>query len=251
MAKRIQLHTFHLLFRLFSYLADKSGGWSMFVRPKLVIGSLIVGIGITGCDTKTKNNHLKKHDNQVSKSSNNNTIDQDSVKLNTPISKEINNKKQFVEPIISCYDIELPEDSIDSSRANLKSNMEDTTVSCYVIVPNNTPVDENTPFMFVQQMPEFPNGEKGMQDFIEKHLIYPKEAMKDRKTGVVFCTFVVNKDGSLSKIEVVHGIHPLLDAEAIRIIKSFPKWKPGKEGGKAVPVKFSLPIRFTLPEKKN
>ena len=249
MAKRIQLHTFHLLFRLFSFLADKSGGWSMFVKPKLVIGTLIVGIGITGCDTKVKNNHLKSQNNQYTKDSTKNTIDQDSAKANTRTSKVINNKKQFVEPIISCYDIQLPEESIDSSRAKLNSNMDDTTASCYVIVPNNILNDENTPFMFVQQMPEFPNGEEGMQDFIEKHLIYPKEATKDRISGVVFCTFVVNKDGTLSNIEVIHGIHPLLDAEAIRIIKSFPKWKPGKEEGKAVPVKLSLPIRFNLPEK--
>jgi TonB family C-terminal domain len=245
MAKRIQLRTFHLLFRIFSYLADKSGGWSLFVRPKLVIGTLIVGMGVTGCEIKSNKDDSKGTNNQALGASIKRSKGIDSVKTGIKKAKEISYNKQYIEPVISCYDIDLPDP--DEPK---QSVMEDTTASCYVIVPNNTNIDENEPFIIVEQMPEFPNREDSMKAFINKHLVFPPEAIKDGKEGMVICSFIVNKDGSLSDIEVIRGIHPLLNAEAIRLIKSFPKWIPGKQGGKAVPVKFTLPIRFTLPEKK-
>ena len=89
-----------------------------------------------------------------------------------------------------------------------------------------------------------------MFDFVQKELHYPKHIKTTTIQGMVICSFIIQKDGTISHIKIIRGLHPLLDKEAVRVIKEMPKWIPGKQGGKAVPVKYTLPIRFTLPDKK-
>ncbi len=106
------------------------------------------------------------------------------------------------------------------------------------------------PFCYiVEQMPEFPRGNEAMFQFLSKNIVYPPVAIKDKIEGMVICTFIVNKDGYISYIKIVRGIHPLLDTEAIRVIKTMPKWNPSKQSGKPVAIKFTLPIRFSLSKK--
>ena len=97
----------------------------------------------------------------------------------------------------------------------------------------------------VEQMPEFPGGMPAMIDFLQANLKYPEDAIKQNVGGRVLVMFVVEPDGSLSNVEVARKVFPSLDAEAIRVVKTMPKWKPGKEKGKPVRVNFTLPIVFS------
>jgi protein TonB len=82
--------------------------------------------------------------------------------------------------------------------------------------------------------------------YLSENVNYPSIAVDMNIQGKVLCQFVVNKDGSIVDIEVVRSVHPSLDNEAVRVIKSMPKWSPGKQRGKAVRVKFTLPVNFKL-----
>ena len=96
-------------------------------------------------------------------------------------------------------------------------------------------------------MPEFPGGQQALFKYLGDNVKYPVIAQENGIQGRVICQFVVNKDGSIVDIEVVRsGGDPSLDKEAIRVIKSMPKWKPGKQRGKPVRVKFTLPVNFKL-----
>ena len=102
------------------------------------------------------------------------------------------------------------------------------------------------PFDVVEQMPEFPGGQEALMQFLRQEVKYPKEAFKDGVQGRVVVQFVVEKDGSISEVEVVKKVNEHLDAEAIRVVNAMPKWKPGKQKGENVRVKYTLPISFRL-----
>ena len=97
-----------------------------------------------------------------------------------------------------------------------------------------------------EQMPEFPGGMGECMKFLSKNIRYPEEAMKNDVQGRVIIQFVVKKDGSISNPTVARSVDPLLDKEALRVINSMPKWKPGMHEGKAVNVKFTIPVAFKL-----
>ena len=97
-------------------------------------------------------------------------------------------------------------------------------------------------------MPEFPGGQAELMSYIAKSIKYPVVAQENGIQGRVTCTFVVNKDGTIVDAQVVRGIDPALDKEALRVINSMPKWKPGKQRGKPVRVKFTLPVTFRLQQ---
>ena len=111
-----------------------------------------------------------------------------------------------------------------------------------------TPVvaEETKPFTFVEQMPSFPGGEEALYTYLTKNIRYPEIAKENGITGTVYLKFVVKADGVISGIEVVRTPGGGLEQEAIRVVKTMPSWKPGKQNGKAVPVYFTLPVRFTL-----
>ncbi|MBQ8957086.1 MAG: energy transducer TonB [Bacteroidales bacterium] len=101
-------------------------------------------------------------------------------------------------------------------------------------------------FMIVEEMPEFPGGEEALVQFIADHVNYPEEAKKAGAYGRVFVGFVVEPDGSLSDVKVLRGIGYGCDEEAMRVVESMPKWKPGKQRGKAVKVHYFVPVNFKL-----
>jgi len=94
--------------------------------------------------------------------------------------------------------------------------------------------------------PQFPGGEQGLINYITDNLKYPKKARRKGIQGKVFVTFVIEKDGSLSTINVAKGVHPLLDEEAVRLVKNMPAWKPGWANGQPVKVRFTLPLNFKV-----
>lgn len=106
-------------------------------------------------------------------------------------------------------------------------------------------------FVVVENQPEFPGGTSAMMKFLSDSIRYPVEAAKNKVQGRVIANFVVTKDGSINEVNIVRGVDPLLDAEAVRVIKSMPAWKPGTQRGKPVNVRFTLPIVFGLQKEAN
>jgi len=106
--------------------------------------------------------------------------------------------------------------------------------------------EEQVIFQVVEEMPHFPGGEEALMKWLSENIRYPVIAQENGIQGRVICQFVVNSDGSIVDIQVVRGVHPSLDEEAVRVIKSMPKWIPGKQRGKPVRVRFTLPINFRL-----
>jgi len=113
-------------------------------------------------------------------------------------------------------------------------------------------VEEEEPeeviFVVVETMPEFPGGNAALFKFLSDNMKYPVIAQENGIQGTVVCQFVVNKDGSIVDVEAVRNTSgdPSLEKEAIRVIKAMPKWSPGKQRGKAVRVKYTVPVRFRL-----
>ena len=189
MSKRIKLHTFRTLFLLFAYLADKTGGWRMFVHPKMLLGSLIMGLGLMSSEQAVAQNPSNK------KTSNDN--------------KTLNNK-----------------DAAQSKKV-------DENVWCYVS----------------EQMPTYPDGDAALMAFINKNLKYPEEAIKKRIEGKVILGFVIDSTGVVKNVSVLRSIEPACDKEAIRVVKLLPRWIPGKQDGKKVNVRYTLPVIFKLPKE--
>ena len=95
-------------------------------------------------------------------------------------------------------------------------------------------------------MPSFPGGDAALFKFLGENVKYPVIAQENGVQGRVICQFVVNRDGSIVDVEVVRSVDASLDKEAIRVIKSMPKWSPGQQRGKPVRVKYTLPVNFKL-----
>ena len=110
-----------------------------------------------------------------------------------------------------------------------------------VVTPDDDPV-----FTVVEEAPQFIGGSAALLEYIAKNVQYPVEAQQKGTQGRVQTCFIVEKDGSISNIEVLRGIDPLLDKEAVRVISNMPKWKPGKQKGQVVRVKYTVPVTFRL-----
>ena len=106
--------------------------------------------------------------------------------------------------------------------------------------------DEGEIFQVVEQMPEFPGGMQALMAYLSKNIKYPSVAQDNGIQGRVLVSFVVNKDGSIVDPEVIKSVDAALDKEAMRVIKAMPKWNPGKQRGKPVRVKYTVPVLFRL-----
>ena len=104
----------------------------------------------------------------------------------------------------------------------------------------------NMVYDVVEVMPQFPGGQTAMLKYIMENIKYPKQIMEEGIQGRVTVRFIVEKDGSISDVKPILSVHPLLNKEAVRVVKSMPKWSPGKHNGKPVRVRFNLPVMFKL-----
>ena len=127
---------------------------------------------------------------------------------------------------------------IDFERYEIESEIE--------IEETESDEDDEEVFMVVENMPEFPGGTLGLMKYIQKTIKYPPIAEEYNITGKVYISFIVDKTGSVTNVKVVRGVDKNLDAEAIRVVKSFPKYTPGTQRGNPVRVMFTIPINFTL-----
>jgi TonB family protein len=107
------------------------------------------------------------------------------------------------------------------------------------------------PFVAVEQMPEFPGGIEGLGKYLSENLKYPKASREKGIYGKVFATFVVLEDGAIVNAEITKGVNDEINAEALRVVQAMPKWTPGRQSGKVVPVRYTLPIAFKLDGSKD
>ena len=98
----------------------------------------------------------------------------------------------------------------------------------------------------VEQTPQYPGGQAAMFQFLSDNIVYPAKAQKQKIQGKVFVKFIIEKDGTVSQVKTLKKTHPLLDAEAVRVVKLMPKWTPGMKNGKPVRTIVALPVMFKL-----
>jgi TonB family protein len=138
-----------------------------------------------------------------------------------------------------------------SNGVGAPSSDSDKKVVAVVDIPKvkETP-QEKVIFQVVEEMPEFPGGMAEAMKFLAKNIKYPVAAQQAKIEGRVIVQFVIERDGSVSDVKVMRGVNPELDAEAIRVVSMMPNWIPGKQRGKAVAVKYTMPIMFRLQNPK-
>lgn len=151
-------------------------------------------------------------------------------------------KARFTVPVM----FKLPEDAKgEPAYAPVNTQLEEIVAVAYKPSTPNAKVEGDV-FEVVEHMPEFPGGVQGMMQYIARNLKYPTEAQKAGVQGKIIVEMIINKEGNITVPKVTRPVHPLLDAEAIRVIGSMPKWKPGTQKGQPVNVKYSVPIMFRL-----
>ncbi len=149
-------------------------------------------------------------------------------------------------PIDILIIVENDDDLIETLEIENSDMNEDDIIDFSSIPEVAEPDDDAIIFINVQEMPEFPGGMSALLRYIAKSVRYPVIAQENRVEGRVFVTFVVNSRGEVQDVEISRGVDPTLDKEAIRVIRTLPDWKPGKQRGKPVKVKYTVPINFML-----
>lgn len=141
-------------------------------------------------------------------------------------------------------DVDLEQQDIVTSEDNQKAAQTQTYVAPKMVEEEE---ESSQPiFTVVETMPQFPGGDAALLQFLAKSIKYPVIAQENGIQGRVICAFVVNRDGTIVDAEVLRGVDPSLDKEALRVINTMPKWSPGKQRGKPVRVKYTVPITFRL-----
>ena len=175
--------------------------------------------------------------------------------------EKVKSSVKFVPPVIKKDDEVKPEEELKSQEELNKTN---TAIGAFdvkgndeaagevlkakeVIAQPEPPKEEETKvFDVVEQMPSFPGGPSALMQFLSSNIKYPVVAEENGVQGRVVCTFVVERDGSITDVRVIKSVDPSLDKEAVRVVKSMPKWIPGKQNGSAVRVKYTVPVTFRL-----
>ena len=175
--------------------------------------------------------------------------------------EKVKSSVKFVPPVIKKDSEVKPEEELKSQEELNKTN---TAIGAFdvkgndeaagevlkakeVIAQPEPPKEEETKvFDVVEQMPSFPGGPSALMQYLSSNIKYPVVAEENGVQGRVVCTFVVEKDGSITDVRVIKSVDPSLDKEAMRVVKSMPKWIPGKQNGSAVRVKYTVPVTFRL-----
>ena len=177
------------------------------------------------------------------------------------IVEKVKSSIKFIAPIIKKDSEVDPKDEMKTQEeimsskvavgfANVIGNDESADVlrskTLLVTEPVKPKEEENTVFEYVEQMPSFPGGDAALMRYLSKNIKYPPLAEENGIQGRVICTFVVERDGSVSDIRIKRSVDPSLDKEAMRVVSAMPKWIPGRQNGQMVRVKYTLPVTFRL-----
>ena len=182
------------------------------------------------------------------------------VELEQKVVEKVKSSVKFTAPEIKKDDEVKPEDEIKSQDDLAKTNTaigtfdvkgndeaDGVVLKANEIAVDEKPKEEETKvFDVVEQMPEFPGGQAALLKWIGDNIKYPAIAEENGILGRVVCTFVVERDGSVTDVQVARSIDPSLDKEAVRVLKKMPKWIPGRQNGSAVRVKYTVPVTFKL-----
>jgi protein TonB len=186
--------------------------------------------------------------------------EQVNVEVEKKVVEKVKSSVKFTAPEIKKDDEVKPEDEIKSQDDLAKTN---TAIGTFdvkgndeaegvVLKANEQAIDEKPKeeetkvFDVVEQMPEFPGGQAALLKWISDNIKYPAVAEENGIKGRVVCTFVVERDGSVTDVQVARSVDPSLDKEAVRVLKKMPKWIPGRQNGSAVRVKYTVPVTFQL-----
>ena len=177
------------------------------------------------------------------------------------IVEKVKSSIKFIAPIIKKDSEVDPKDEMKTQEeimsskvavgfANVIGNDESADVlrskTLLVTEPVKPKEEENTVFEYVEQMPSFPGGDAALMQYLSKNIKYPPVAEEMGIQGRVICSFVVERDGSVSDIRIKRSVDPSLDKEAMRVVSAMPKWIPGRQNGQLVRVKYTLPVTFRL-----
>ena len=165
-----------------------------------------------------------------------------------PVTKEEEKKEiALLKPEIIDFELVSDETDVKDDLNFFESEIgKDDPVDIQVFVPKAVEKEDDVPVWFVDEMPEFPGGMASLLRFINSSIKYPVIAQENGIQGKVIITFVIDKEGSVTNVNVFRGIDSSLDAEAMRVVKNLPKWKPGKQNGRPVKVNYNVPINFVL-----
>ncbi len=144
--------------------------------------------------------------------------------------------------------IEVVEDDVevDDIEIDAETDNEEEIEEQAIVEEEPEEEKEDEIFVFVEDQPSFPGGDEARIKYLQENIKYPEMAKESGIQGTVYVTFVVEKDGRITNVKVLRGIGGGCDEEAVRIIKNMPRWKPGKQRGRAVRAQFNMPIRFVL-----
>ena len=164
------------------------------------------------------------------------------------ITKQEEQKPQPVEVPKQTTQLEIVNDDVETEDIEINADVQQDEVIEEYVAPEvvEEEVVEQEIFQIVEEMPSFPGGEGKLLEYVATHIKYPQIARETGIQGRVFIGFVVEPDGSISNVKLLRGIGGGCDEEAMRVIKSLPKWKPGKQRGKAVRVSYQIPVLFKL-----
>jgi periplasmic protein TonB len=146
--------------------------------------------------------------------------------------------------------LEIVDDDIELEFDLSSLNFEDDRSTAMDIIDydEEEDVDEDEIFMVVEEKPQFPGGEAKLMQYLRDNIEYPERARDNNIQGTVIVKFVVMETGNVAMAEIMRGVHPDLDKEALRVVRNMPKWSPGRQAGRAVKVYYMLPITFRLAE---
>lgn len=165
-----------------------------------------------------------------------------------PPPADVVQQAKYVPPVV--VDSVKPEDEVQLMTADEAQTEVQNTEVADVPVEVKEEVQENeaeeVPFVVVEEMPMFPGGDAALLKYIAENTVYPEVAKENNIQGRVIVRFCVTAKGGVSQVSVLKGVDPELDKEAIRVVNTLPPFKPGKQGGKPVPVWYMVPITFTL-----
>ncbi len=151
--------------------------------------------------------------------------------------KQVKNTQEVMENEAAAGALDITEGTNDLNKTIIKDE---------VIAEPKVEDEQPMNIAMVEQKPEFPGGEAAMYKYLGDNIVYPSAASEEGIQGRVVVEFVVGKDGSITNVKVVRPRHPALDKEAVRVIKSMPKWIPGRNNGQPVKVTYTLPVTFKL-----
>lgn len=167
----------------------------------------------------------------------------------------ITTKKMEKNCIIQLYFISLHSKNKNMFNTKRTNNMRKTLLMIMMVVlctgtVNAQSVNQeeaaNKVYDVVELMPSFPGGQTGLMQYLADNIKYPQDAEEQKKGGRVLVQFIIGKEGNIYDVEIVKSVFPSLDEEAMRVIREMPRWIPGKQEGKAVNVKYIMPITFRL-----